>query len=234
MNLNELKKIIRANANKDYAKTAQWFFKTGKGEYGEGDKFIGIRVPVQRKIAKQFGELGLEDIQTLLNSKVHEERLISLLILVEKYDKADEKAKDKVYRFYKKNRKKINNWDLVDLSAPKIIGIHLLNRDKQILYKYAHSKNLWERRISIISTYSFIKNNNFNTTLEISDILLNDAHDLIHKAVGWMLREVGKRDLKTLEKFLKQRYNKMPRTMLRYSIEKFPEMKRKKYLKGKI
>ncbi len=234
MNLNELKKTIRANANKDYAKTAQWFFKTGKGEYGEGDKFDGIRVPVLRKIAKQFGELDLDDLQTLLNSKIHEERLISLLILVDKYDKANENVKDKIYRFYKKNRRKINNWDLVDLSAPKILGIHLLNRDKQILYKYAHSKNLWEKRISIISTYSFIKNNDFNTTLEISDILLNDEHDLIHKAVGWMLREVGKQELKTLEKFLKPRYNKMPRTMLRYSIEKFPEKKRKKYLKGEI
>ncbi len=234
MNLKELKKTIRANANKDHAKTMQWFFKTGKGEYGEGDKFIGIKVPVQRKIAKKFGGLDLEDLQKLLNSKIHEERLISLLILVDKYDKADEKVKDKIYRFYKKNRRKINNWDLVDLSAPKILGIHLLNHDKQILYKYAHSKNLWEKRISIISTYSFIKNHDFNTTLEISDILLNDDQDLIHKAVGWMLREVGKQSLQILEKFLKPRYKKMPRTMLRYSIEKFPEKKRKKYLKGEI
>ncbi len=234
MNLKELKKTIRANANKDHAKTMQWFFKTGKGEYGEGDKFIGIKVPVQRKIAKKFGELDLEDLQKLLNSKIHEERLISLLILVDKYDKADEKVKDKIYRFYKKNRRKINNWDLVDLSAPKILGIHLLNHDKQILYKYAHSKNLWEKRISIISTYSFIKNHDFNTTLEISDVLLNDDQDLIHKAVGWMLREVGKQSLQILEKFLKPRYKKMPRTMLRYSIEKFPEKKRKKYLKGEI
>jgi len=234
LNLKELKKTIRANANKDHAKTMQWFFKTGKGEYGEGDKFIGIKVPVQRKIAKKFGELDLDDLQKLLNSKIHEERLISLLILVDKYDKADEKVKDKIYRFYKKNRRKINNWDLVDLSAPKILGIHLLNHDKQILYKYAHSKNLWEKRISIISTYSFIKNHDFNTTLEISDILLNDDQDLIHKAVGWMLREVGKQSLQILEKFLKPRYKKMPRTMLRYSIEKFPEKKRKKYLKGEI
>ncbi len=234
MNLKELKKTIRANANKDHAKTMQWFFKTGKGEYGEGDKFIGIKVPVQRKIAKKFGELDLEDLQKLLNSKIHEERLISLLILVDKYDDADDKIKDKIYRFYKKNRRKVNNWDLVDLSAPKIMGKYLLNRDKQILFKYAHSNNLWEKRISIISTYSFIKNLDFNTTLEISDVLLNDDHDLIHKAVGWMLREVGKQDLKILEKFLKPRYNKMPRTMLRYSIEKFPEKKRKKYLKGEI
>jgi len=234
LNLKGLKKTVRANANKDHAKTMQWFFKTGKGEYGEGDKFIGIKVPVQRKKAKKFGELDLDDLQKLLNSKIHEERLISLLILVDKYDKADEKVKDKIYRFYKKNRRKINNWDLVDLSAPKILGIHLLNHDKQILYKYAHSKNLWEKRISIISTYSFIKNHDFNTTLEISDILLNDDQDLIHKAVGWMLREVGKQSLQILEKFLKPRYKKMPRTMLRYSIEKFPEKKRKKYLKGEI
>jgi len=234
MNLNELKKTISANVNKDHAKTMQWFFKTGKGEYGEGDKFIGIKVPVQRKIARQFMELNFEDLQKLLNSILHEERLIALLILVAKYDKAEEKEKENIYRFYKKNIRKINNWDLVDLSAPKIIGRHLLNRDKQILYKYAHSNNLWKKRISIISTYNFIKNQDFSTTLEISDKLLNDSHDLIHKAVGWMLREVGKQDMKTLEKFLRPRYNKMPRTMLRYSIEKFPEVKRKKYLKGKI
>ena len=234
MNLKELKKTIRANADKDHAKTMQWFFKTGKGEYGEGDKFVGIKVPVQRKIAKQFSKLNLEDLQILLDSKIHEERLISLLILVAKYDKADEKERENIYAFYKKNSKKINNWDLVDLSAPKIIGAHLLNRDKKILYKYAYSKNLWQKRISIISTYSFIKNRDFKTTLEISDILLNDDHDLIHKAVGWMLREVGKQDMNTLEKFLKKRYNKMPRTMLRYSIEKFPEKKRKRYLVGKI
>lgn len=234
MNLKELKKTIRANANKDHAKTMQWFFKTGKGEYGEGDKFVGIKVAVQRKIAKQFSKLNLEDLQILLNSKIHEERLISLLILVAKYEKSDEKERENIFAFYTKNSKKINNWDLVDLSSPKIIGAHLLNRDKKILYRYAHSKNLWQKRISIISTYSFIKNRDFKTTLEICDILLNDDHDLIHKAVGWMLREVGKQDINTLEKFLKTRYSKMPRTMLRYSIEKFPEKKRKKYLMGKI
>jgi 3-methyladenine DNA glycosylase AlkD len=234
LSINELKKTIKANANKDYAKTAQWFFKTGKGEYGEGDKFVGIRVPVLRKIAKQFSNLELFDLQILLDSKIHEERLISLLILVDKYEKADDKAKDKIYNFHKKNRKKINNWDLVDLSAPKIMGAYLLNRDKEILFNYAKSKNLWVKRISIISTYSFIKNNHFKTTLDISDKLMNDNHDLIHKAVGWMLREVGKKNLQILEDFLKPRYKKMPRVMLRYSIEKFPEAKRKKYLKGKI
>ena len=234
MKLKNLRKVIRDSANEKHANTMQWFFKTGKGEYGEGDKFVGIKVPVQRKIAKKFLDLENEDLKILLNSKIHEERLIALLILVDKYQTVNEKGKEKVYKFYLKNSNKINNWDLVDLSAPKIIGEHLLKNDKQILFKFARSKNLWERRIAIISTYTFIKNKQYKTTLQISDILLNDDHDLIQKAVGWMLREVGKQDLKTLENFLKPRYNKMPRTMLRYSIEKFPEKKRKKYLKGKI
>jgi 3-methyladenine DNA glycosylase AlkD len=232
--LNELKKTIRKNADKKHAKTMQWFFKTGKGEYGEGDKFLGLKVPLQRKIAKKFIDMKLSDLKQLLQSKIHEDRLISLLILVEQYQNADEKQKEKVYKFYLQNRKHINNWDLVDLSAPKIVGEHLINRDKEILYKYARSKNLWEKRIAILSTYTFIKNNNLITTLELSDILLYDGQDLIHKAVGWMLREVGKMDMKTLEDYLKLRYNKMPRTMLRYAIEKFPEQERKKYLKGII
>lgn len=234
MKLKNLRKVIRDNANEKHANTMQWFFKTGKGEYGEGDKFVGIKVPVQRQIAKKFLDLDNEDLKILLNSKIHEERLIALLILVDKYQKANDKGKEKVYKFYLRNSKKINNWDLVDLSAPKIMGEHLLKNDKQILFKFALSKNLWERRIAIISTYTFIKNKQFKTTLQISDILLNDDHDLIQKAVGWMLREVGKIDLELLERFLKVRYKKMPRTMLRYSIEKFPEVKRKKYLKGAI
>jgi len=234
MKLKNLRKVIRDSANEKQAKTMQWFFKTGKGEYGEGDIFVGIKVPVQRQIAKKFLDLENQDLKILLNSKIHEERLIALLILVDKYQKANDKGKERVYKFYLSSSKKINNWDLVDLSAPKIMGEHLLNNDKEILFKFALSKNLWERRIAIISTYTFIKNKQFKTTLQISDILLNDDHDLIQKAVGWMLREVGKQDLKTLENFLKPRYNKMPRTMLRYSIEKFSEKKRKKYLKGVI
>lgn len=234
MKLKNLRKVVRDNANEKHAETMQWFFKTGKGEYGEGDKFVGIKVPVQRQIAKKFLDLENEDLKILLNSKIHEERLIALLILVDKYQKATDKIKGKVYKFYLRNSKKINNWDLVDLSAPKIMGEHLLKNDKQILFKFARSKKLWERRIAIISTYTFIKNKQFKTTLQISDILLNDDHDLIQKAVGWMLREVGKKDLVLLERFLKVRYKKMPRTMLRYSIEKFPEKKRKKYLKGTI
>jgi 3-methyladenine DNA glycosylase AlkD len=232
--LNELKTTIRINENKKHAKTMQWFFKTGKGEYGEGDKFLGLKVPLQRKIAKKFSDIELSDLKKLLRSEIHEERLISLLILVDKYQKADEKGKEKVYKFYLQSRQYINNWDLVDLSAPKIVGEHLVERDKEILYKYARSENLWEKRIAILSTYTFIKNNRLTTTLELSDILLYDEHDLIHKAVGWMLREVGKINIKILEDYLKPRYKKMPRTMLRYTIEKFPEQKRKKYLKGKI
>jgi len=232
--LRELKTIIRENADKDHAKTMQWFFKTGKGEYGEGDVFLGLKVPLQRKIARMFNDLELSDLKQLLQSNIHEERLTSLLILVEQYQNVDVNGKEKIYKFYIQNSQHINNWDLVDLSAPKIVGEHLLHSDKKILFKYARSKNLWKKRIAIISTFTFIKNNKLTTSLELSDILLYDEHDLIQKAVGWMLREVGKMNKKVLEKFLKPRYNTMPRTMLRYAIEKFPEQKRKKYLKGTI
>jgi 3-methyladenine DNA glycosylase AlkD len=212
----------------------QWFFKTGKGEYGEGDVFAGLKVPTQRKLAREFRDLSFNDLKLLLNSKVHEERLISLLILVDRYENGDEQEKKVIFSFFLKNRKGINNWDLVDLSAPKIIGKHLLNKNKSKLFKFAVSKNLWERRIAVLSTYEFIRNKDFKTTLKIAELLLEDEHDLIHKAVGWMLREIGKRDLQAEEKFLKIHYKKMPRTMLRYAIEKFPETKRKKYLQGKI
>ena len=232
--ITELKSKIKSLADKKVAETMQWFFKTGKGDYGEGDVFIGLKVPVQRKLAKEFKDLSLTEIKELLTSIVHEERLISLIILIDKYQKADEKGKYEIFNFYLKNRKGINNWDLVDISAPKIIGKHLLEKDKSILFKFALSKNLWERRIAILSTWEFIKNNNYKPTLQIAGILLKDKHDLIHKAVGWMLREIGKKEIAVEEKFLKSCYKKMPRTMLRYAIEKFPETKRKKYLQGKI
>ena len=234
MSINKLREKIKRVSNKKHAEAMLWFFKTGKGEYGEGDIFAGIKVPVQRKIAKEFLNLNFTELKELLKSKVHEERLIALLILVEKYEKGEEKEKDKIFRFYINNRKGINNWDLVDLSAPKIIGHYLLNKDKKLLYDFAKSENLWDRRIAILATYSFIKSGNFDDALRISDLLLNDKHDLIHKAVGWMLREVGKKKLAVEEIFLQPRYDKMPRTMLRYAIEKFPETKRKKYLEGKI
>jgi 3-methyladenine DNA glycosylase AlkD len=234
MNLREFKKRIKTESNKQQAKSLQWFFKTGVGEYGEGDVFAGIKMPVQRKIAKEFKNLNFDDIRELIDSKIHEERMIGLLVLQGRYEQGDEKEKEKVFKFYIRNRKGINNWDLVDISVPKIVGEHLLERDKKLLYEFARSKNLWERRIAVISTFTFIRAGKFETTFKIAEILLDDDHDLIHKAVGWMLRETGKKDLNAEEKFLKPRYKKMPRTMLRYAIEKFPEAKRKKYLLSKI
>jgi 3-methyladenine DNA glycosylase AlkD len=232
--LSELQKKIKFLSNPEVSETMKWFFKTGKGEYGEGDRFAGLKVPTQRKLAREFKDLSLDEVKVLLNSHVHEERLISLFILTERYEKGDDKIKQKIFSFYLSNRKSVNNWDLVDLSAPKIIGKHLLNNDKSLLFKFALSKNLWERRIAVLSTYEFIRNFEFDITLRIAEILLQDKHDLIHKAVGWMLREIGKRNINAEESFLKIHYKVMPRTMLRYAIEKFPELKRKKYLQGKI
>jgi 3-methyladenine DNA glycosylase AlkD len=230
----KLRKKIKKVASPDIAKTMQWFFKTGKGEYGEGDIFIGLKVPTQRMIAGEFRDLSLNDLKALLRSSIHEERLISLFILIYKFEKGVERKKEKIFSFYLKNRKGVNNWDLVDLSAPKIVGKYLLDKDKSLLFELALSENLWERRIAILSTQDFIRNDKFDTTIKIAKILLEDKHDLIHKAVGWMLREIGKRDLITEEKFLKIYYKKMPRTMLRYAVEKFPETKRIKYLQSKI
>ncbi len=229
--LNRLKSDLKKLANPEKAKILQRFFKTGKGEYGEGDVFLGITVPGQRKIAKQYSDLPLKETGELLSSRIHEHRLTALLILVIKYKKADENVRKKLATFYIKNFRHINNWDLVDLSAEKILGDYLLDRDKSLLYKLTKSKNIWKRRISIMTTFQFIRNNRFDDTLKISELLLQDEHDLIHKAVGWMLREIGKRDQAVEEKFLKQHYRKMPRTMLRYAIEKFDEEKRQFYLK---
>jgi 3-methyladenine DNA glycosylase AlkD len=234
MSLKALRNTLKKEANLEQAKVYLRFFKTGKGEYGEGDEFLGIKVPVSRIIAKQYKDLLFQEVQELLKSKKHEERLIALFILIEQYRKGGEEMKKKIYTFYLENSKRVNNWDLVDLSAGRIIGAYLLERNKNILFKLAKSKNLWERRMAIMSTFHFIKNGFYNTTLDISDILLNDKHDLIHKAVGWMLREIGNRDLSTEEIYLKKHYKNMPRTMLRYAIEKFPENKRQSYLKGKI
>jgi len=231
MKAKDLKNELRNLADFEKANILQRFFKTGKGDYGEGDIFLGIIVPNTRKVAKKFIDLPLSEIKIILYSKVHEERLCALLLLVEKFSKADEKEKKEVFNFYIKNSKQANNWDLVDLSAPRIVGRYLLDKkDRKILYKFAKSKNLWKKRISILSTYTFIKKGQYKDTFKIAEILMNDKHDLIHKAVGWMLREVGKMSLKDEEIFLKKYYKKMPRTMLRYAIEKFPEDKRVKYL----
>ncbi|PIW99586.1 MAG: DNA alkylation repair protein [Ignavibacteria bacterium CG_4_8_14_3_um_filter_37_9] len=234
MSLAELQNVTKQKANKQRAEILQRFFKTGPGEYGEGDVFYGIKVPVQRTVAHQFQHLPLNDLQILLKSKVHEERLIALLILVLKFKYADEVVREKLFKFYLKNSERINNWDLVDLSADKIVGAFLIDKDKSLLFKLAKSSNLWERRIAMLSTYCFIKNGVFEVTLQIAELLLRDQQDLIHKAVGWMLREIGKRDLEPEEEFLKLHYKQMPRTMLRYAIEKFPEAKRQAYLKGTI
>jgi len=230
MNVENIQKDLKKLANPEKAKILQGFFKTGKGQYGEDDIFLGIVVPEQRKVAKKYSNLNLGEIKKLLSSKIHEHRLVSLFILANQYQKADKQTKKKIFNFYLKNAKNINNWDLVDVSAPNIVGDYLLNKDKSILYKLAKSKNIWEKRIAIMATFSFIRNNGFDATLKISEILLEDEHDLIHKAVGWMLRELGKRNQAIEEKFLKKYYKKMPRTMLRYAIERFSENKRKSYL----
>ena len=233
INLKQLKNKLNRLADKKQAAILAGFFKTGEGQYGAGDIFLGIKVPVQRKVAREFENLSLADLQELLNNKIHECRLIALLILLSQYKKTADKDKKKFVDFYLKNTKNINNWDLVDLSCPNILGDYLLDKPRQILYKLAKSKNLWEKRISIISTFALIRQKEYNDTIKISEILLNDRHDLIHKAVGWMLREVGKRDQKILENFLQKHYKIMPRVMLRYAIEKFSINKRRKYLNKK-
>lgn len=228
--LSGLKQDLQKLRNEEKIKVYSNFFKTGKGEYGEGDQFLGISVPEQRKIARKYHDLNLDDIRDLLTSKIHEHRLTALLILVEKHNKSNDKTKQEIFDFYFENAKMVNNWDLVDLTADKIVGAYLIDKDKSILYNLAKSDNIWERRIAIVSTYNFIKNNKLDETFKIAEILMKDKHDLIHKAVGWMLREVGKRDQKEEEKFLVKHYKNMPRTMLRYAIEKFDEEKRKFYL----
>ncbi|HLD38537.1 MAG TPA: DNA alkylation repair protein, partial [Candidatus Nanoarchaeia archaeon] len=268
----ELKKI----ADSKKAQVLQRFFKTGKGEYGEEDIFLGITVPISRKIANKYKDLDFAGIEELLHSGIHEERLIALLILVRKFLEGSDPLKKKIYEFYLSNTKYINNWDLVDLSAPKIIGEYLFARQPRVsddarlrflkkqslnsaslskirhpseqkpnfnssesglprmsnaLLNLAKSESIWERRIAVLATFQFIKNNQFDNSLEIAKMLLGDKHDLVHKAVGWMLREMGKRDLEIEIEFLNKHSQEMPRTMLRYAIEKFPENLRLIFLK---
>lgn len=221
-------------ANKEIAEHSSRFFKTGPGEYGEGDQFLGIRVPEQRKIARKYHNLPLDEVQTLLESKYHEVRLTGLFVLVYKYKKADTHRKEQIYQFYLTHLDHVNNWDLVDSSAKYIAGHYLFDKDRNILFELAKSKNLWNRRIAILTTFYFIDRNDFSTTLEISDLLFHDNEDLIHKAVGWMLREVGKKDKPVLVNYLNPRYKSMTRTMLRYALEKFSTEERKSYLQAKI
>ena len=234
MSVELFKKELKKKASKEKAIILARFFKTGPGHYGEGDKFLGVTVPDVRTVVNQFADLSLGDLQKLLNSPYHEERLGGLLAAVAKFGRADQKMQKDIYNFYLKNTRKINNWDLVDLTAEKIIGQYLEGKDKKILFKLAKSKNLWEKRIAILSTFHYIKKGKSELTFQIAKILLDDEHDLIHKAVGWMLREVGKRCGEEEEKFLKKYYRRMPRTMLRYAIERFEGNKRLKYLKSVI
>lgn len=233
MPLTQLKTECAKLKNPAQAKVLQRFFKTGKGQYGEGDVFLGIMVPEQRRlVAKHWQALSLSDLKKLLQSKTHEHRLIALLVLVKKYQQGSRAERAEIYRFYLSQTERINNWDLVDLSAPNIVGEELLDQDRKILYRLAKSPKLWERRIAMLATFAFIKKGESRDALAIAKTLLNDDHDLIHKAAGWMLREVGKRcGEKTLLVFLDTHSKKMPRTMLRYAIERLPESLRKRYLK---
>ena len=234
---NTTKEIImrlQKMGNKEDAQFLQGFFKTGLGQYGEGDIFLGIRVPAVRKLAKEYSNLPLQEVSTLLKSPYHEIRLFALILLVNAFTKNDEIIQKKIYDVYLANTRYINNWDLVDLSAPNIVGAYLLTKSRKPLYQQAKSKSLWERRIAVLATFFFIKNNQFDDSLKIAEILLKDKEDLIHKAVGWMLREIGKRDIKSEEAFLQKHCRTMPRTMLRYAIERFTSSKRRMYLDGKV
>ena len=220
-------------SNPEKAKILSRFFKTGKGEYGEGDIFLGIMVPEQRKVAKKYQTASLNDLHKLISDKIHEHRFVALLILTEKYNKADLKGRKSYYAFYIDHLPRINNWDLVDVSADSILGDYLLDEDTAILSRLSESDSFWERRISIMATFAFIKKNRFADALKIAELLVHDRHDLIHKAVGWMLREIGKRDQAIEESFLRTHYTIMPRTMLRYAIEKFDKKRRQFYLNKK-
>lgn len=230
----EISRSLRALRNEEKASLLRGFFKTGPGEYGAGDRFLGVMVPDIRAVAKRYQDAPLDEVRKLLCSAYHEERLLALLILVRQFSPGDAPTKKTIFNLYLGNTRFINNWDLVDLTAPNIVGAWLSDKSRKRLYRLARSRDLWKRRIAILATFTFLRNNDFKDTLAVSKILLDDEHDLIHKAVGWMLREVGKRSLPAEEQFLKRHYRRMPRTMLRYAIERFPEAKRKRYLDGKV
>lgn len=232
--VNGIRKAMRRLGSRERAEMSQRYFKTGPGQYGEGDIFLGLNAAELKALAAEHKALAMDDCLLLLASPVHEERMLALLILIHAYSKGDETTKKKIYETYLANTQFINNWDLVDASAHTIVGRFLMDKSRKPLYALARSSSLWERRIAIISTFWFIRQNQFDDTLKISKLLLADKEDLIHKAVGWMLREVGKRDRPCEESFLREHYKVMPRTMLRYAIEKFPEPLRRMYLKGEI
>ncbi len=233
MSLLKLRADLKQLSDPQKAVILQRFFKTGPGEYAHGDRFLGVVVPRQREVARKYRQLSLPETVTLLKSSFHEERLVALFILVDKFKRADDQDKKRIYDLYLRHTRFINNWDLVDSSADKIVGPYLEGRDQRILIRLARSRSLWERRIAMLATFYFIKKGNFVSALKVAQILLTDPHHLIHKAVGWMLREIGKRDLTVEEHFLSQHCQNMPRTMLRYAIERFPKAKRLAYLQRK-
>lgn len=232
--LQEIRGRLKKLENRKRAEASMRYFKTGPGEYGEGTRFLGIAAPDLRKLAREYRDTTIPDLQGLLRSAMHEERSLSLLILTHQFTKGDSKTRERIYRLYFKNSRFIDNWDLVDLSASVIIGGFLVDKDREVLDELALSASLWERRMAIIATGHFIRRNDFSDTLRIARRLLADREDLIHKAVGWMLREIGNRDIAAEEAFLRKHYRIMPRTMLRYAIEKFPEARRQAYLRGKV
>lgn len=232
--LNALRDELRVIADRQSAEQLQRYFKTGAGEYGEGDRFLGIRVPRLRRLAKAYRTLPLDACSELLRSPWHEERLLALLIFVAQYEKGDAEVRTTIHERFLEHTRFVNNWDLVDVSAEHLVGAHITPTDIGLLLQLARSSNVWERRIAIMSTFHWIKRNEFAPTLTVAEHLLTDSHDLIQKAVGWMLREIGKRDLPAEERFLSTRYRRMPRTMLRYAVERFPEERRRQYLRGEV
>lgn len=234
MHLAELRRDLRRAIRPGKARGLEWFFKTGPGEYAEGDKFLGVMVPQSRAVAKKYRELSLAEVAELLRSRWHEERLVALFILVEQYRRGDQGRREKIYRLYLHSTRHINNWDLVDCSAEHIVGPWLGTKGgerRRVLDRLARSRSLWERRIAVLATFHSIRQGDYRDTLRIARMLLGDEHDLIHKAAGWMLREVGNREGEVLRGFLRRHARSMPRTMLRYAIEKFPERERRAWLR---
>ncbi len=222
-------RALRAHANPERAKVYRWYFK----DPGR-DRFLGVSTKAMREVARQIGDISMADLRRLMRSRVHEERSLAHTLLRRKFDKGSATDREKLFNFYLKYRRSIHSWDGVDDSAPYIVGPHLLRRDKTVLYELARSRSLWDRRIAIVSTLAFIRDGNLSDTLRITEMLLDDQEDLVQKACGWMLREVGKRDERLLKRFLKKHCKTMPRTMLRYAIERFPEKQRQSYLKGQV
>jgi 3-methyladenine DNA glycosylase AlkD len=229
----EIRRLLRASASPEKAAFLPRYFKTGPGEHGEGDRFHGVVVPDCRRIARAGRGLADGELEDLLSSPMHEERAVALMVMAARFERGDERTRSRVYRLYRKNLGRVNNWDLVDGSAPTIVGGYFEDRGRKQLYRWTRSKNLWERRIAMLATYRYIKDGDFRDALAIARILIDDEEDLIHKAVGWMLREIGNRDRAVEERFLRAHHRRMPRTMLRYAIEKFPESIRKAYLNGR-